>query len=606
MGELMQDRKTIETAYKINTKDLFTSDEEFNKELTDLSNNMSKVTNYKGHIMDNANNLYNTLKLDTEISERIERLYIYAHLNNDFDLTDERGNDFTGKVVNLANDYESLTSYIIPELLKNDYALVEKYIKVKKELLAYENNLKNIYRLKDHTLNENEELILSKISSACLVPEEASSKLLDADLKFDNIKDEKGNSVKLSTSNYAKYIESSNRDVRLNAFKTFYKGYASVINTTATLLSSEVKNNNNIANIRKYNSALEASLISNEVDSKVYTTLLESINQHLDIIHKEWHIRKNIMHLNELHLYDTYVSLIPEYNASYTFDEGRQLVENALKILGDDYSNKIKEAFDNNWIDVYPTENKRSGGYCTCSYLAHPYVFLNFDNRYDEVSTIAHELGHAMHYYYAQTNNPYQNYNYSIFVAEVASQVNELLLSYYMLDNASSNKEKLFILDELIKRFKASVVRQSMFAEFEKNIHEYDQEGKVLTKEVFNDLYYQLNKKYYGNDVILDDEIKYEWSRIPHFYYDFYVYQYATGYISALKIASDIYNHTPNALNNYLKFLKLGNTKDPVTSLSIAGVDLTNPNTFDMAFKEFNTTMNKFENIYKGSEINGK
>ena len=599
----MQKRAEIDNKYKISTDDLFKSDEEFQKEMQEVAKLIPKIHDYKNHVLDSANSLLELLNLDTDISKRIERLYIYAHLNNDFDLSAERGNNFVGQIMKLYNDYGNTSSYIVPELLKQDYETIAKYYLDNSELKSFENDLKDIYRLKDHTLNETEELLLSKLSDAYRLPETASSKLLDADLKFDNIKDEEGNEVELTTSNYARYIESNNREVRENTFKTFYKGYESVLNTTATLLSGEVKNNNALANVRGYNSALEHALIRNDVNPNVYDTLLNSISNHLDVIHKQWTQRKNILGLKELHIYDTYVSLVDNYDANYSFDQAKELVEKALNVLGEDYSKHIKEAFDNNWIDVYPTLNKRSGGYCTASYLAHPYVFLNFDNRYDEVSTVAHELGHAMHYYYAETNNTYQDYEYSIFVAEVASQVNELLLSYYMYDNAQTHEEKLFILDELIKRFKSSVVRQSMFAEFERDIHNMDQQGTILTKELLNETYYKLNKKYYGDDIIVDDEIKYEWSRIPHFYYDFYVYQYSTGYISALKIASDIYNKKDNALENYLAFLKLGCTKDPVSSLKVAGVDLTNEETFNAAFKEFDDTLNKFMQEYnEGSE----
>ena len=599
----MQKRDKIDAKYKISTIDLFKSDAEFQEEITNVLLLIPKLQEYKGHVLDNADKLFDLLTFDNDISMRIGRLYLYAHLNNDFDLSDERGNTFVGKIIKLYNDYEFASSYIIPELLKQDYQVIEKYYSENVKLKSFENSLKNIYRLKAHTLNDSEELLISKMSDAFRLPEEASSKLLDADLKFANIHDESGKKVELTTSNYAKYIESSNRKVREETFKTFYKGYENVLNTTSTLLCAEVKNNNAIANIRNYNSALEHSLIANDVDPEVYNTLLNSINNHLDIIHKQWLQRKEILHLSDLHIYDTYVSLIDNYDASYTYEDAEKIVKKALNILGEDYSKHIKEAFENNWIDVYPTLNKRSGGYCASSYLAHPYVFLNFDNRYDEVSTIAHELGHAMHYYYAQNFNTYQDYGYSIFVAEVASQVNEILLSYYMYDNAKTHEERLFILDELIKRFKSSVVRQSMFAEFERDIHNMDQQGTILTKELLNETYYKLNKKYYGDDIIVDDEIKYEWSRIPHFYYDFYVYQYSTGYISALKIASDIYNQKEGALDNYLAFLKLGCTKDPVASLKVAGVDLTNEETFNAAFKEFDNTLNKFMQEYnEGSE----
>ncbi len=587
-------RNEVPEKYKVDTSDLFKSIEDFNKELKSLDQLSNKITEYQSIVYEN---LLEVLEFDNNISKRIERLFIYAHINNDVDLSDNTYNILYGQVIKLNKKYEEMSSYIIPELLKYEYSDIEKLYKNNELLKEYEITLKNIFREKQHFLSKEEETILNKISDTFMVPEDAFSKLTDVDLKFGKIKDESGKLVEITNSNYATYLESNNRNVRKNAFKTLYKGYESIINTNTELLSGKVKINNSIANIRKYSSALNASLSSNNVDNNVYKTLLKSINNNLNIIHKQWNDRKKIMGVKELHLYDTYVPMINEFNKKYTFEEGKNLVLNSLSVLGDDYINILKNAFNNRWIDVYPTKNKRMGGYCTTCYMTHPYVFLNFDERFDEVSTIAHELGHAMHYYYAMKNNNYQNYGYKIFVAEVASQVNELLLSYYMLDNSKEKNERLFIIDELIKRFKASVIRQTMFSEFELKIHELDQNGEILTKDLMCDEYFKLNKKYFGSHVVVDDEIKYEWSRIPHFYYNFYVYQYATGYISALKIAKDIYNKKSGALDSYKEFLKLGCTKDPVSSLKVAGVDLNDEKVFNEAFNEFDKLLSEYKNL---------
>ena len=539
------------------------------------------------------------MNIDINISKRIERLFIYAHINNDLDLSNDKYNRYYGNVIKLNKKYSELSSYIVPELMKFEYSDIEKKYVEDKRLLEYEILLKDIFRKKEHVLSECEEKIVTKLSDVFNIPEDTFSKLTDVDLKFGCIKDENNIKQEINNANYATYLESKDRRVRKSAFKTLYKGYEGIINTNSELLSGLVKLHNSIADIRKYKSSLEASLINNDIDSRVYKTLINAINNNIDIIHKQWKIRKKILGLKELHLYDTYVPLVNEYDKKYSFDEGKELILKALKPLGNDYIYVLKKAFDERWIDVYSTKNKRMGGYCTACYLTHPYVFLNFDGRFDEVSTIAHELGHAMHYYYAIKNNSYQNYNYTIFVAEVASQVNELLLSYYMLNNASSKEEKLYIIDELIKRFKASVVRQTMFSEFELNIHELEQNGEVLTKDLLCDNYYNLNKKYFGKSVKIDEEIMYEWSRIPHFYYNFYVYQYATGYIAALKIANDIFNNNVNALDNYIKFLKLGCTKNPVDSLKVAGVDLTDEKVYVEAFKEFDNCLNEYNKILK-------
>lgn len=598
----MKTRVEIDKKYKIDLKDLFKNDEEFLKEVDHLNKKIEEFEKFQGHLLDDDKTLLEFLKLDDEISAKLEVCYVYAHLNNDFDLGEKRSNEFFGKTVKLYNKYSTNISYVIPELLQNDYKIIEKFINENKDLKQYERMLKNIFKEKSHFLSKEEERVLSVINDSFRTPENAYSKLLDADLTFESIKDEKGKKVELTSSNWAKYLESKNRNVRKNAFKKFYKSYINIRNTTTELLASEVKNNNNIAKLRKYDSALSASLESNDVNPQIYDSLINHIHNNLKKTYKYWDLRKKILGVSNLHIYDTYVPMVDANEKEYSFEEAKELVLNALSILGDDYTKVLNEAFDNNWIDVFPTKNKRSGGYCTAVYNSHPYVFLNFDNRYGEVSTVAHELGHAMHYYYSIKNNNYVDYSYSIFVAEVASQVNEIILSDYMIKNSKNKQEKLFVLDELLKRFKASVIRQTMFAEFEKEIHEQEQNGVVLTSEYLNDLYYKLNKLYFGPSVEIDKEIAFEWERIPHFFYNFYVYQYSTGYIAALKIAKDIINKKENALENYLKFLSLGCTMDPVSELKVAGVDLTKDEVYNEAFEEFEKEIEKFEKIYKGSE----
>ena len=598
----MKTRVEIDKKYKIDLKDLFKNDEEFLKEVDHLNKKIEEFEKFQGHLLDDDKTLLEFLKLDDEISAKLEVCYVYAHLNNDFDLGEKRSNEFFGKAVKLYNKYSTNISYVIPELLQNDYKIIEKFINENKDLKQYERMLKNIFKEKNHFLSKEEERVLSVINDSFRTPENAYSKLLDADLTFESIKDENGKKVELTSSNWAKYLESKNRNVRKNAFKKFYKSYINIRNTTTELLASEVKNNNNIAKLRKYDSALSASLESNDVNPQIYNSLINHIHNNLKKTYKYWDLRKKILGVSNLHIYDTYVPMVDANEKEYSFEEAKELVLNALSILGDDYTKVLNKAFDNNWIDVFPTKNKRSGGYCTAVYNSHPYVFLNFDNRYGEVSTVAHELGHAMHYYYSIKNNNYVDYSYSIFVAEVASQVNEIILSDYMIKNSKNKQEKLFVLDELLKRFKASVIRQAMFAEFEKEIHEKEQNGVVLTSEYLNDLYYKLNKLYYGPSVEIDKEIAFEWERIPHFFYNFYVYQYSTGYIAALKIAKDIINKKENALENYLKFLSLGCTMDPVSELKVAGVDLTKDEVYNEAFEEFEKEIEEFEKIYKGSE----
>ncbi|MBE6161576.1 MAG: oligoendopeptidase F [Firmicutes bacterium] len=595
----MKKRDQVLEKYKMNTKDLFESEKEFLEEIEKLKEEIKEISKYEGKLLSNSKTLLEMLDLSEELDKRIEKVYIYAHLNNDMDLGDTKGNEYYGVAYKLNKEYGTLSSYVVPELLEHDYKEIDDYIKENEDLKKYENSLKEIFRLKSHMLSKNEEYILTKLSDTFTSPEDIYSKLTDVDLKFGTVKDEDGNEVELTESNWATFIESKNRDVRKNVFEKFFTAYKSIINTTSELLSSEVKKNNAISQIRKYDSAMQRSLDANDVSPKVYEKLISSIEKNLKTVYRQWSIRKEKMKLDELHLYDTYVPLTEEFDKKYTYEEASKMILDSLKVMGEDYVNTLSRAFSEKWIDVMPNENKRGGAYCTCCYLTHPYVMTNFNERYGDVSTITHELGHAMHYYYAQTNNIYCDYGYSIFVAEVASQVNEILLALHVLNISDNKEEKIFILDTLMKHFKSSVVRQAMFAEFEKNVHESEQNGEILTPECLCNKYYELNKKYFGNDVIVDDKIRYEWSRIPHFYYNFYVYQYSTGYIAALKIAYDIFNGNKQTLDNYLEFLKLGSTKDPVESLKVAGVDLTKDDVYDEAFGMLNEQMDEFEKLIR-------
>ena len=591
----MKNRNEIDEKYKIDTKSLFENNTIFEKELESIEKDIEGISKYNEKVLEN---LYDVFSLDEKLTRRLLRLYTYAHMNNDFDLSVSIYNEYVSKVLFIYNKYASLSSYIVPEILNHNYEEVKDIIKKDSRLKDYELSIKNIFRLKEHTLNKNEEYIVSKLTSPYEYFENAFSKLTDVDLKFGKIKIN-GKNEELTPILYYALQENNDRNLRKLSFKKLYKGYESVINTNAELIIGNVKKNNAVSEVRKFNSALDRALTNNDIDVKVYDTLLKSIDNNLDIIHKQWDVMFSALNISDPHIYDIGCPIVKDYEKNYTFEEGKKIVLDTLKIMGEDYLNVIKRAFDERWIDVYPSKNKRSGGYCTNCYETHPYVVINYDGRIHDVSTLIHELGHAMQYYYASKYNKYPDSDYSIFVAEVASQVNEILLNLNIINNSKDKNEIKTIYANLIKQFKGSVVRQSMFAEFEKIIHEEDQKGTSLSTEFLNKTYYKLNKKYYGKSIKVDKEIQYEWSRIPHFYYNFYVYQYATGYIAALKIASDIYNKKTGALENYIKFLKLGSTIDPVSSLKVAGVDLTDESTFNDAFKEFNRELDEFTKLTK-------
>lgn len=588
-------------AYKDNKwkiEDLYKSEEDFNKELKKLETKVQEYSNYKGKILESSDTLLAFLKFDTEFSKRLEQLFIYAHINNDSDTRDSHYQELYGKVINLNTLYNELTSYVVPELLVSDYSLIKKYLEENKELKEYERNLKKIYREKEHILSKEEENIISNYSKLFNMPEEIESVLTDSDFTFDDIV-VNGQKVTLTESNYNNYIRHSEQAVRKSAFLSLYKTYKKYNNTLAAILKSEIELHNINAKVRKYSSALEASLYGNEIDSKVYYNLIESVHKNLQPLYDYFTFKKNYLKLDEFHIYDTYTDLNIDDKEKISFNEAQRLILAALKPLGKTYIEDLSKSFTDGWIDSINNKGKRGGAYCTSCYNVHPYVLMSYEESLEDVSTLAHELGHAMHYYYACKYQNYQDYAYSIFVAEVASQVNEILLCRYLLDNTSDNKKKIKIIDNLLGKFKSTIFRQTMFAEFELFMHEHASEGNILTKDVLNDKYYELNKLYYGTDVIVDDEIKYEWSRIPHFYYNYYVYQYATGFAAAVKIANQIYAGNEQMKKDYLEFLKLGATLNPIESLRVSNVDITSEEVIDDAISYMKDLVEEIKKLSK-------
>jgi len=593
-------RQEFESVYKWNVKDLYKSDEEFLKELELLDKEIEKIKEYQGKILKSSKYLLDLLKLDTNISRRIEKAYIYAHINNDADTLDTNYQELYGKIVNVYTKYLELSSYIVPELLESDYSIIEKYIKEEKELEEYERMLKHIFREKEHILSKEVEGVLSSLSKVMSNSEEIFEALTDSDFKYDDIEVD-GKKVELTESNYSVYLRSTDRKTRKQAFDSLYKTYGEFKNTIAKTLKGEVEKNTVNAKLRKFNSSLEASLFNNEIDKKVYTNLIETVHKNMDSIYKYWDLKKKKLNLEEFHIYDTYADIETNDNKKYSFKEARDLVLKIVEPLGSNYQKDLSKAFTEGWIDSCNNKGKRGGAYCTACYDVHPYVLLSFEGMLNDVSTLAHELGHAMHYYYACKNQKYQDYGYSIFVAEVASQVNEILLCRYLLDNSETNSEKLKIIDDLLQKFKSTIFRQTMFAEFELFIHEYTEKGGVLTSEILCNKYYELNELYFGKNVIIDDYIKYEWERIPHFYMNFYVYQYATGFAASVKLANDIYDGNKDIRDKYLEFLKLGCTKNPIDSLKVAGIDMTSNEVLDDSIEFMDKLLEEYEKL-QGSD----
>ena len=593
----MKDRKNIDKKYTWDLDIIYSSIEDFNKDYELVLSKINILKKYENTMMDNSDNFYNTIKLSFEIERLLDKLYCYANLSFDLDTSNNDKQELCDRVSNLRSNYSEVSYFIVPSILKYDYSVIEKYMEENNSIRDYEVFIKEIYRYKEHTLSDAEEKLLSSIGKIVGSCYDTYELLKDCDMSFDKIKDEEGKNVELNNSNYSLYIESKDRKVRKSAFKTLYKEYKKYTNTFASLISSNMKELSTLAKLNKYNSAIEMSLYADDVDIKVYNNLIDSVHNHINYIYDYYKLKKEILGVDKLHLYDIYVPIGNSFDRKYSYDEAEETILKVLSIFGDEYINKVKEALNSRWIDVYPTKNKRTGGYSGGSYDTYPYILLNYQDKYNDMSTLIHEMGHSMHSYYSRTYNDYQNSEYKIFVAEVASTVNELLLSHYLLEHSDNKEEKMYILNNLMELYRATIYRQTMFAEFERDISSIIDKEEALTADKLSSIYYELNKFYFGNDVVVDDEIRYEWERIPHFYYNFYVYKYATGLSAATAIVKGILDGKDNAVDNYINFLKCGSRLSPIESLKVAGVDLTDSSVVDIALEEFKNILDMYRNM---------
>ena len=596
MGKLQKIRDEIETKYTWDLTLIYKTDAYFEKDYERVSKEINDITRYKGILVKSASNLLGYLKLSNELERKLYKLYYYANLKNDQDTTNTKYQAMLGKVKNLLTKFEELDAYAQPELMSIDYSIIEKYYEEEKELKEYEFVLSNLFRFKKHILSKEVEEVLSSLSNSLNNSSETYELLTDSDMKFGKILDENNEEVELTESNYSVFLHSKDRRVRKETFNKILTTYGEYKNTISSTFAGNVDTLTTLAKLKKYDSSLEAALFSDNVDKEVYNNLIKTVKDNLNVLYKYFKLKKDFLKLDEFHLYDQYVDLVEENTKQYTFLEAKDLVIEALSVLGEDYIKNLNKAFDERWIDVYNNKGKRGGAYSSGFYDTKPYVLLNYEGTINDVSTLAHELGHSMHTYYSCLNNPYQYSSYKIFVAEVASTVNELLLNFHLL-NKGSKEDKKYILSNLMNLFKATIYRQTMFAEFERDMHNLKEQGGVLTNEVLCDNYYKLNLDYFGPDVVVDDEIKYEWERIPHFYYNFYVYKYAIGLSCACYIVDNILNKKEYALENYLKFLSSGGSDYPINELKIAGIDVTKKDVIESAIKMFDSFIEQFKEL---------
>ncbi|GEL77149.1 oligoendopeptidase F [Tenuibacillus multivorans] len=595
-GTALKTREEVPKELTWDLEAIFPSDEAWEQEFDALKSEFPKIQDYKGKIAQAPENLVEVFKIEDELRIRFEKLFVYAHMRSDQDTANSKYQDQNARAYSLATQIMSAFSFITPEILAMTDEELEAFLKQNDDLKHYEKTLRDIMKSRPHVLSEKEEALLAQVSEVTSAPSNAFNMLNNADIEFPTIKDENGEDVQLSHGRYREFLDSKDRSVRENAFNAMYDTFGQYRNTFAATLTGQVKKDNFFANAKHYSSAREAALDQNNIPEKVYDNLVEAVNERLPILHRYMDLKKKVLNVDELHMYDIYAPLVDE-KIDITIDEAKEHVVKGLAPLGEEYTSIVQKAYENRWIDWLETKGKRSGAYSSGSYLTNPYILMNWQDNVDNMFTLAHELGHSLHSYYTRSNQEPRYGDYSIFVAEVASTANEALLNDYMLNTLDDKKKKLYLLNNFLEGFRATVYRQTMFAEFEHEIHKRDQNGEALTADKLTSIYYDLNKKYFGDNIVVDDVIGLEWARIPHFYMGYYVYQYATGYSAATALANKILEEGEPAVERYKNYLKAGNSEDPIDVLKKAGVDMTTKEPILAALDVFEDKLNKFEQL---------
>lgn len=576
---------------------IFETNELWEEELEALKQEVPVFQTFQHTLGDSGKQLLALFKKQDEVSERVGKLFTYAHMRYDEDTTNDFYQAMNQKAENLLTLFSSQMSFIVPEILEIEETKLETFLQEVPELQKYKKTLDEIARQRAHILSEKEERMLSEASESLDTSSQVFGMLNNADLTFPDIKDEDGNDVKLTHGRYIRFMESKSRDVRKGAFEAMYDTFAGFKNTFATTLNGNVKKDNFYAKVRQYDSARHAALNGNKIPESVYDNLVNAIHEKLPSLHRYAALRQKVMQLDELHMYDLYTPLVKDVEMHFTYEEAKGIILKSLEPLGEEYVNIVAEGFENRWIDVMENKGKRSGAYSSGAYGTQPFILLNWQGNVNDLYTLTHELGHSVHSYYTRENQPYRYGNYSIFVAEVASTCNEALLSEYLLEHLEDEQEKLYILNHFLEGFRGTVYRQTMFAEFEHDIHVRAQNGEPLTADRFTEIYYDLNKQYFGDDMVIDEAIGYEWARIPHFYYNYYVYQYATGYAAATSLANQILTDKGPAVDRYKEFLKAGSSDFPIEVLKKAGVDMTSKEPILSALDVFDAKLDEFEKL---------
>lgn len=590
-------RNEVSDELKWDLSRVFKNDQEWEQAYKQVAQEIKNLSKFKGTLAKSGKELYEGITEILAINRRLEKVYVYATMSSDVDTSNTHYLGFVVKAQSLANQMSAAIAFVDPEILSIPAKTLTKFMQDEPRLENYRHRLEQITQKRPHTLPANEEKIIADAGDAMGTSANTFNVLTNSDMEYGYVQDEDGEMVQLSDGLYSLLIQSQDRNVRKNAFDVMYASYGQFKNSLASTLSGEVKAHNFNARVHKYNSAREAALSENSVPTAVYDTLIKEVNSHLDLLHRYVSLRKKILGLKDLQMYDMYVPLTGKPVLSYNFNEAKEEARKALAPLGEDYLKHVDYIFNNRVIDVVESQNKVTGAYSGGAYDTDPYELLNWEDNLDSLYTLVHETGHSVHSWYTRNTQPYVYGDYPIFVAEIASTTNENILTEYFLDKITDPKTRAFVLNHYLDSFKGTLFRQTQFAEFEQFIHEADANGQPLTADVLDEFYGDLNQRYYGDSVEPGGEIAMEWSRIPHFYYNFYVYQYATGFAAATALANKVVHGTDKERDAYINFLKSGSSDYPTEIMKRAGVDMTKADYLRDTFDTFEKRLNEFEKI---------
>lgn len=597
MREGSKERQQIPLEYRWKLEDVYPDQDSWENDFRRVRELLLEIQAFQGRLGDSAGALWEVLQKSEELERTADKLFVYSRMRRDEDNANHRYQVLFDRIEALSVEAGSVTAFMVPEMLTIDEERLYRFMEEQPELALYRHYFEELLRQKEHILSAAEERILAMSADLSSATGNIFSMLNNADIRFPSITDEHGHEVELTKGRFGGFMESTDRRVRKDAFTSLYSTYSGLKNTLATTLTASVRKDIFYARVRKYPGALEAALDQDNISPRVYQSLIEAVHDKLDYLHRYMKLRKKLMNVDELHFYDLYVPLVQEHQKPFSYEEAREIVLQGLAPLGTEYLQVVKQGLENGWVDVFENQGKTSGAYSWGSYDTHPYILMNFDGKLNDVFTLAHELGHAMHSYYSNQTQPFVYSQYSIFVAEVASTVNESLLIEHLLRNSRERREKMYLLNHYLEQFRGTVYRQTMFAEFEKLVHERVEAGEPASVEDLSQIYKDLNARYFGAEVVLDDEIRVEWARIPHFYSAFYVYKYATGFSAATALKQMILTEGQPALERYMRFLKSGGSDYPMNILKEAGVDLTRGGPVEDALETFGRLLTELEKL---------